>query len=208
MSDEIVKMLGCPGADESIVNLALMSPRAAWAKLTGAVKAPYLATVNATFATTTTTLASGDLDATVLGAETFIQDMIFDVQVPSAFAGNILKSLNDFFYNKTSGIAAKVQITGRPRYDVAPNFVPLSNLFDFVPKNWPDGWLLTRYNSIHMDFQPQSTLTFAPVNIAVTFRGWQYVCPDIDAMGLDEVYDRLGDVGYAVKRLKNSRCQY
>lgn len=202
------KGLGCPPRDEKILRLAALSPRAAWAELTGAVKAPFLATIQATFDTTSDTIADGDLDAQVLGAETFIQDLIFDIQVPSAFSGNVMKSLYDFFYNKTSGIAARLLVTGRPRYDVAPNYVPLSNLADFMPSFWPDGWMLTRYNSIHMDFQAQSPLPFAPVNVSATIRGWQYVCPDIDAMPLDDILCKLGDIGYVVDYLRNCRCQY
>jgi hypothetical protein len=208
---KLVKTLGCPGGewmDPVILELARKSPRAALARLRGAIDAPFMASVYATFDATTDTIASGDLDAPVLGAEYWIKEVVFDIQVPTAYPGNILKTLNDFLYNKTSGIAARLVVTGKPRYDVATNYVPLSNMFDFIGKNWPFGWLLTKYNGIHMDFQPLSPLPFAPVTICATFRGYQYLCQGIDQMGLDQVFCELKERGYDVGYLRNCGDNY
>lgn len=189
--------------DPIILEVARKSPRAALARLRGAIDAPFEATVYATFNATTDTIASGDLDAPLLGAEFWVREVVYDIQVPVAFAGNVLKPLNDFLYNKTSGIAARLVVTGKPRYDVAPNYVPLSNMFDFIGRNWPHGWLLTKYNGVHMDFRPQSPLPFAPVTIAVTFRGFQYLCQGIDTMSLDAVFCELQRRGYDVAENRN-----
>lgn len=197
--------LGCPDYDERIFRLATRSPRAAWAELTGAIKAPFTPSVKAIFESSTQEVASGDMNTTVMGADTFVTGVVFDIQVPGNFSGNVWKSLQDFFYNKTSGILCKLNVTGAPRYTVTPDFTPLSNLLDFVPfKQFPEGWLITREQGLHMDFTPQSPLPsgVGPITITATFQGLQYVCADIDRMPLSQVYENLKSVGYDVTQLR------
>jgi len=203
-------MLGVLGADggarqDRIARMAALSPRSALAELTGAVKAPFLFNVQATFETTTQQQAEGDMDATILGADTWINDLAFDVQVPSAFAGNVFQSLYQFFYNKTSGIGVEIKILGSPRYDVAQAVTPLTSAADFIGQAWPCGWLLLRSNGVHMRFVPLVTLPNAPVTITATFRGWQYICSDIDSMGIDAVYARLTALGVNGDMIKEAR---
>lgn len=193
---------GISSFDERIVRLALLSPRAALAELMGAIKAPFTPNVTAVFPTTDANkVVSGSMDVTILGADTFVRDVIFDIQVPSAFQGQVFKSLYDFFYNKTSGIAAKIRIDGSPRYSVAPEFTPLSNLIDFMPANWPDGWRLGRNNGVHMDFTSLAPLPFSPITVTATFRAYQYVSDVIDGLSLDRVYELLKCKGFDVREL-------
>lgn len=200
---------GCPPFDDRILTIAALSPRSALALVTGAIKAPFTPNVVATFGTTTQTVASGDLDVTILGADTWVTDVTYDLQVPSAFAGSAMKTLSDYFYNKTSGIGAKCNVTGSPRYDVAPNFTPLSSLFSFIADRWPHGWLLAKNNSVHMDFAPLTApLPFAPVTITVTFQAYQYICPDIDVMSLSQVFEGLKECGYDCDLLITKRIAY
>lgn len=199
-------VLGSSGRQDRIVRMAAVSPRSALAELTGAVRAPFLFSVTATFATTTQEFTEGDMDATILGADTWIEDLVFDVQVPSAFAGNVFQSLYQFFYNKTNGIAVEIKVLGSPRYDVAQAPVPLTNAADFIgSERWPDGWLLTRNEGVHMRFVPLVVLPNAPVTITTTFRGWQYICPDLEAISLDLVWDKLKGLGLDVDQIKLAR---
>jgi hypothetical protein len=200
---------GCPSYDDRILRLAALSPRSALALVTGAIRAPFTPNVVATFGTVTQTLASGDLDVTILGADTWVTDVTFDIQCGSAFTGSALKTLSDYFYNKTSGLAAKCHVTGSPRYDVAPNFTPLSSLFSFIADRWPDGWLLNKNNSVHMDFAPLTVpFPFAPLTVTVTFQAYQYICPDLDSMPLNMVYEGLKECGYDVDILLTKRIAY
>lgn len=191
---------------DKICRMAALSPRSALAELTGAIKAPFIFTVVATFENTTQQIASGDMDATILGADTWINGLVFDVQVPSAFAGNAFQSLYQFFYNKTSGIGVQIKLLGAPRYDVLQNYAPLTNAADFIGgENWPCGWLLLKTNGVHMDFVPLVTLPNAPVTIYATFRGWQYICSDIDSMPMGLVYDKLQALGLDAENVKLAR---
>lgn len=200
---------GCPPFDDRILQLAALSPRSALALVTGAIKAPFTPNVVATFETATQTFADGDLDVTILGADTWVTDVTFDIQCASAFTGSALKTLSDYFYNKTSGLAATCDVTGSPRYTVAPNPTPLSSLFSFIADKWPHGWLLNKNNSIHMRFVPLTTpLPFAPLTITVTFQCYQYICPDIDSMSLNMVFDGLKECGYDVDILRTKRIAY
>jgi hypothetical protein len=194
---------GNPNRDDKILRLAARSPRSALAELTGAILAPFMGNIVVVFEDAAQQIAPGDLDVIVLGADTFIQDLVFDIQSPSNFTGNVWKSMQDFFFNKTSGLASDLHVTGRPKYAVADNQTPISSLMDFIPANWPEGWMLKKENSLHMNFTPQSPLPAAgfPYTITSTFRGWQYVCPDIDNMSTDQVLASLKECGYNVDYL-------
>jgi hypothetical protein len=196
--------LGCPPRDEYILRLASLSPKAAWAELTGVSRAPITANCVGVFSSTDQKFADADLDLTILGADTFVEDVVFDIQVPSAFTGNVLQTLWQWFYNQTSGIAATLQVTGRPKYTVADNPTPLKNLLRFIGDKWPNGWLLYKDNSIHMRYVPQSPIPIAPVTITTTFNAWQYVASDIDNMPIGKVIDKLGALGYDIEFLKES----
>jgi len=203
-------MYNNPVRDAEILALAAVSPRAAWAEYTGAIKAPFVFSVGPViFEDTTQQLASGDMDVEVLGAETWVKDIVFDIQVPAAFENSAFQSMSEFFFHKTSGLQVKMDITGRPRYDVCPNFAPLSSFANFIPGNWPQGWLLTKDNGIHVDMQPGSPIpsAFLPARIFVTFRAWQYVAPDIDAMSVGDAIAKLKGVGYDLS-FRNGRTQY
>jgi hypothetical protein len=198
---------GCPDRDNKILRLAARSPRSALAELTGAIMAPFAGNITVVFESPDQKIVPGDLDVIVLGADTFIQDLIFDIQAPNAFAGNVWKSMQDFFFNKTSGIRSTLHVTGRPKYAVADNPTPISSLMDFIPANWPEGWMLKKENSLHMDFSPGSPLPagsqngFFPYTVTATFRGWQYVCQDIDNLPMDKVLAALKENGYDVDYL-------
>ena len=198
---------GNPNRDDKILRLAARSPRSALAELTGAIIAPFMGNITVVFPDPSVTIIGGNLDVTVLGADTFIQDLVFDIQAPNAFTGNVWKSMQDFFFNKTSGIQATLHVTGRPKYAVADNMTPISSLMDFIPANWPEGWMLKKENSLHMDFSPGSPLPagtengFFPYTVTATFRGWQYVCQDIDNLSTDQVLAALKSSGYNVDYL-------
>lgn len=197
-----IKGTGLASYDERIVRLAIMSPKAALAELMGAIKAPFTPNVTGIFPDTSANkIVSGAMDVTILGADTFVRDVVFDIQVPTAFNGQVFKTLSDFFYNKTSGIAARIRVDGAPRYEVCPEFTPLSNLADFLPHNWPDGWRLGKNNGIEMDFTNLSPLPFAPVTITATFRAYQYVSDVIDGLSTDRVYEILAQKGFDVREL-------
>lgn len=204
-------MLGVLGSSggaraDRIARMAALSPRSALAELTGAVQAPYLFSVPATFESGSQEFADGSMDATILGADTWVTGVVFDIQVPSAFPGDVFQSLYEFLYNKTSGLAVEIKVTGSPRYDVVQNPAPLSNAADFIGgQHWPCGWLLLRSNGVQMRFTPLVPLPNTPLTVTATFRGWQYLCQDIDSMPIDEVFKRLAALGLDAENIKLAR---
>ena len=201
-------ILGDAQRQNKIARMAALSPRSALAELTGAIRAPFLFSVPATFETASQEIASGDMDATILGGDTWINGLVFDLQVPSAFTSNVFQSLYQFFYNKTSGLAVQIKIMGSPRYDVLQNPAPLATAADFIGgEDWPDGWLLTRNNGVHMDFTPLvSPLPNVPLTVTATFRGWQYICQDIDSMPIATVYASLTELGLDGDQISKARA--
>jgi hypothetical protein len=170
--------LGCSGGPlESGVYamLAAGSPRLALAKAWGVPLAPYLINVRATFPNTSTT------DVEQVGSDVkIVQDTLCDAMVlritnQGATANqNVLQPQSDFFYNVQSGIDAKLDVLGAPRYSVAPKFTPLASLLDSINggSHWPGGWILTYQQQLVMSFHANVTLPDAPMDVCCTFRGW------------------------------------
>jgi hypothetical protein len=104
---------------------------------------------------------------------TIVDRMMFQIDAPNSYAGNQFKSLSDFFYGLQSPITATLQVTGAPRYAVAPNFTPIRALCAEVNEAWPAGWVLNHTQNIQMAFQASSPLVSTPTVVTVTFRLWQ-----------------------------------
>jgi hypothetical protein len=155
--------------------LAAGSPRLALAKAWGIPLAPYLINVRAPFANTDTTDIPDVGSDVKIVQDTLIDAMVVRIQNEGSTANqNQFQTLSDFFYNFQSGIEAKLDVMGAPRYSVAPKFTPLSTLADVVcgGSHWPGGWILTYQQQFFMSFHVDVTLPVAPMEVICTFRGW------------------------------------
>jgi hypothetical protein len=174
--------------------LAAGSPRLALAKARGVPLAPYMINVRATFPDTTGEPIPDVGSDIKIVQDTLIDALVVRVQNESVTANqNQLQTLSDFFYGFTSGIEAKLTVQGAPRYDVAPKFVPLSNLADVVTggSHWPGGWVLTYQQQLKMDFNAKILLPFAPIEVVCSFRAWSPVTNAFVTMSTQEAIDKL-----------------
>lgn len=153
--------------------LEMGSPRLALARCYGVPFAPYIVNVRATFPDVDTFDAPG-----VCSDVKIPQDMIVDTML-SRFTFdnpplNILQPISDYYYNWQSGLEATLDVTGWPRYSVAPKFTPIATLTDLVSgeSHWPKGWLLTLNEQLEMSFHARIQLPMAPATIVCTFRTW------------------------------------
>jgi hypothetical protein len=168
---------GCDADTERAVYRLLCagSPRLALARAMCVPFQPTLYNVRATFASTSQT------DIPDVGADDkFSQDTLIDTLICTVTNGstqansNSFQTLSDFFYNFQSGITAKLQVLGAPKYSVASRFTPLKALADLISGNshWPYGWILGLGQQILMDFHAFVPVPYAPIEVVCTFRGW------------------------------------
>lgn len=191
------------------------SPRLALASAMCVPFQPTLYNVRATFPSTST------VDVPDVGADDkFSQDtdieglVIRTVNASTTANSNPLQTLSDFFYNFQSGIAAKLQVLGAPKYSVASRFTPLSTLADVIGQGcsgaWPHGWILGLGQQLLMDFHAYVPVPVAPVQIICTFRGR---IPTTDAfnaqnMSSREAIEGLRKLGFCIPPgYENTTCR-
>jgi len=183
---------GPPGVYEL---LEMGSPRMALARAIGCPFAPWLINVVATSETADQTLVADVGFDTKLTQDAYVDQLVFRVQ-PQVTAVNQFDTLSQFFLNYQSGIKAKLDIVGAPRYAVAPKFTPISTLSDMVGGGrWPHGWILTYNQNIEMSFQTSfplpATPEFVPVEVTATFRLWEPIGEAFTKMDAETAIRRL-----------------
>ena len=195
-------------SQDNILAAAQYSPQLALAKAMRVPFSPFVLTIANTF-TDTTTLESNfqtfqsnaQVGTTDLGGEpTIIDGMVYEIDQPQAYAGNVLKPVSDYFYGLNSGIQATMFVTGAPKYTIAPFFTPLKVLLDSLNEAWACGWVLGHNQSLIMQFQQTVPVVAPPTTVTVGFRMWQ----PIDTAGMfvqmttGEAYDRLQKMCYDI----------
>lgn len=163
--------LSVPPAD-----LAASSPPLALARMLGIPFAPYVLNISSTFTSASqTTLNPASFNAPGSITQPSIVDrLMFEVDQPQAFSGQVFKSIQDYFFGLQSGILATLQVTGAPRYTVAPYFTPIRSLCAMINEGWPAGWVLNHTQNIVMQFQASlAGLLVPPTTVTASFRLWQ-----------------------------------
>jgi len=165
--------------------MAQYSPQIALAIAQGCPFAPYLLNVRASFTdSTVTVLAPATLENgnARIDQPSVVDALMLHIDAPNQFPGTQFKPLTDWFYTRQSGIQATLDVTGAPRYSVAPFFTPIDTLATMITESWPFGWVLGHTQGIAMQFQATTPLPPLPVNITISFRLWQ-------PMGTEEFVD-------------------
>lgn len=174
--------------------LASGSPRLALARALGVPLAPYLINVRATFPDTTTDIIPDVGSDVKIVQDTLIDAMLVRIFNKSTTANqNQFQAQSDWYYNWQSGIEAKLDVVGAPRYSVAPTFTPLASLLDAFngDSHWAHGWVLTYQQQLMMNFVPRIVLPFAPLEVVCTFRGWVPTNEMFVSMTNREAIDKL-----------------
>lgn len=196
-------------SDDDILGLAQYNPQLALAKKLRTPFAPYCLNIVNTFNDTVNTTSQpqtfqGTSSSTTanITQPTLIDGVMFQVDVPSAFAGSIEKSISDFFFGLQSGIQCTMDVVGARAsaqyYTVAPFYTPIRSLCAMLNEAWPCGWAIDHNQTVKMSFQQSFALPFTPATITVTFRMWQpYGAAGIDfqQMTSPEALDRLSKLG-------------
>lgn len=171
--------------DVSIWELAQYSPQLALARAQGVQLAPQMLNIRGSFVDSTNTLNPSSFDGPTntsgniaISQPTIIDQIVYEIDAPNAFTGNVFKSMSDYFYALQSGIQATMEVVGAPRYPVSPYFTPIRSLLSGLAEGWPIGWVLGYTQSIMMQFQQTIPVPTFPTNITVSFRMWQPIGTD------------------------------
>ena len=191
--------------DLNIYELAQYSPQLALARAKGVQLAPQMLNIRASFVDATNTLNPTSFDGPTntsgniaISQPTIVDQILYEIDAPNAFSGNVFKSMSDFFYSLQSGIQATLEVVGAPRYPVSPYFTPIKALLSGLAEGWPIGWVLGYTQSIMMQFQQTIPVPTFPTNVTVSFRMWQPIgTDDFQMMDAQTARNQLADLGIA-----------
>jgi hypothetical protein len=180
-----------------IQEVAQYSPLLALARAWRVPFAPFLLSCRATFSSADVTvlptvgLENGQGRITQISV---VDSLLFSLQQPGSFSGNIFKNQSDNQFKQNSGIQATINVDGAPRYAVAPFFTPLETLEDAIGNapQFPMGWILTYTQGINMAFQATIPLPSLPTTIIATYRMWQpYGTDEFVSMSNSQAFTEL-----------------
>ena len=200
-----------PMASSVYAYLAAGSPRLALAKAMGMPFAPWMCNVRAVFGDTSVANVPEVGGDTRITQDVVVESMLVRVENQSTTANqNQFQSQSDFYYNFQSCIEATLDITGTPRYPVAPRFMPIASLCDaFNGDSRPGaGWILTYTNQFKMSFYAKVTIPVAPIEVIVTFRTSTPIWDALVEMTNREAIYRLQqpDIGLVLPEAYVNRC--
>ena len=157
----------------TILQMAQFSPQLALALVKRVRFAPFHVNIRTSFVDSTITLNPVSFDGGNISQPSLCDSIEYEINAPNAFPGTQLKSLSDYFYGLQSGIQAKLDVQGAPRYTVTQDFTPIRALFHALGEAWPHGWVLQYNQIVSMQFQQTIPVPTYPTNVVATFRLWQ-----------------------------------
>lgn len=190
-----------------IADLAVTNPKVAYALVLGVPRAPILLNLHASFATGAPNTPI-EADLATLTDDVWIRDVVYTVQRPNAYLGNILKEQSDFYNQAIPGVSVKIIAGTGPKYLLSPDFVPLQNLAAIFERDWKGGWTLDAYSILHAEFVLTKTLFDAPGNseipydVDITFHGIQFFDRFLQKITDQDARDCLRKMGFWVPDLQ------
>jgi hypothetical protein len=179
----------------SVEYLIPKSPRLALARALNIDMVPYPFTITCNFsaAGNNQTLTDQGPNRTI-SRDVLLYGIDVDIQVPTAFTGDELKPVSDFFFDYTSGIQAAINIYGKDRRRMA--YAPLRAINKYCSPDEP--WVVSEEQIPSMDFTTTTALPFAGTTITVTFIGKTPAVDTVYRMSPSDAYDGLAKLGYCV----------
>jgi hypothetical protein len=188
-----------------IQDLAIVDPIAAYGIMCGVPRVPLSMNAPAVFSSFKLgQVVEGDLDTT-LAQRTWIDNIEFSIQLPNVFQGQVFKTLFDAMLRQEPGISTRVTVHAGPKYLVSPNFTPMQNFTTTFQQRWPHGWPLYKQQSLKVEY----LLAYAPyaveangppLNVTMTFNGWQFLDHTTDEIDVNEAAERLRKIGFFVPK--------
>jgi hypothetical protein len=190
--------------DDNIRNLALYAPRFAFAKVIGVPRVPFVGDIQVQFSSSTVNaIPIVQSFSNNLTQDTVIERVAFNVFQQNSFPGSPFQStyFNQLKQSGATGIGIKMDVYGGPKYSVNDQFTDLGNLFDAFALTYPGGWPLDKQSNIKVSAILTQTPVSVPVDVTITFLGWQFLEKMIDDMSDDEAREKLRLLGIEVPDL-------
>ena len=124
-----------------------------------------------------------------------VESVQFEIDQQNAFAGSQFQSLSQFFFEQQSGLTARINVLGSPKYTVSPFYQPLKLLVAMFDEGWPGGWFLNYTQGISMDFSASLPLASFPTTVTVAWKMWQPLDIDYVHMTNKTAWEGLGKLG-------------
>ena len=190
--------------DTTIANLALYAPKIAYGLIVGVPRVPFVNEIPLQFSSSA--VNATPLDASFqnnISQDTLIERVSYGISAPNTFPGSPFQSLyfNQQKQSGQTGIGAQIQVFGGPKYAVNDGFVDLGSLLDVFAMAWPSGWPLAKQSNVRVLATLLATPVSVPLDVTITFLGWQFLDKALDDLSADECRSRLKRMGIQVADL-------
>jgi hypothetical protein len=181
----------------SLAELAVIDPVAAYGRLLGITTKPVTMNAFASFSS----LALNQipikvpLDQTIT-KRTWIDNLQFSLQLPNAFVGNIFLPQALLALKASSGVSVRTTVLSGPRYLVSDTFTPIENFVNLISSEWAAGWQIYKFQQVQTEFMltqipfndPSNT---PPYNVTLTYNGWQFDDGQCDEISCEQAICEL-----------------
>lgn len=180
--------------DEDIRNLALYSPRIAYAMMIGVPRVPFIADIPVQFSSSTVNappvVQAFDNNLT---QDTLIERVSYNLFQQNSFPGSPFQStyFNQLKQSGQTGVGIMMQVFGGPKYAVNDVFTDLGNLADVFAVAWPSGWPLAKQSNVKVSAILTQTPVSVPYDVTLSFLGYQFLDKTIDDISDGEARARL-----------------
>ena len=139
-----------------------------------------------------------------LTQDTLIERISFNVFQQNSFPGSPFQSLyfNQLKQSGATGIGVKMAVFGGPKYVVSDTFTDLGNIADVFAVTYPEGWPLYKQSNVKVSAVLLQTPVSVPVDVTLTFMGFQFLDKTIDDISDEEARARLRLMGIETPDLK------
>lgn len=192
--------------DHDIKNLAIYAPRVAYAMIIGVPRVPFVNDIPIQFSSSTVNAPPINQNfQNNLTSDTLIERISYSISQPNSFPGSPFQSLyfNQLKQSGQTGVGVQLSVYGGPKYEVNNTFTELGNLIDVFAITWPQGWPLYKQSNVKVSAILTQTPVSVPMNVTLTFLGWQFLDKTIDDMSDKDARSALRKLGIDSPDLEN-----
>lgn len=191
----------CLQGPQSLLELAIEDPIAAYAYLRRSRRLPFSANCSFPFDAATVGIPIISALDTQIDTRTWIDNIAVSVQQPNSFPGNVFYTEYLENLKRNTGVNVKIQVSSGPRYVESLNFTPLENIAQVWAARWPKGWRIDRLQTVAIEAMLTQLPASTPYLVVVTFNGWQYADPELDRVTTAEAICALEKAGLCIPQL-------
>ena len=182
----------------NVRELALWSPKFAYAIVVGVPVVPFVVDVPLQFSSSVVNappvVASFDNNLT---QDTLIQRVSYNLAQPNSFPGSPFQSLyfNQLKQSGLTGVGVQVDVYGGPKYSLNDTFTDLGNFVDALAVAWPNGFKLFKQSNVKVSAILTQTPVSVPFSATLSWLGLQILDKSCEDLSDAECRKRLRTLG-------------